>query len=138
MTKYCLIEDSPAEQAEFMARFERKQAERASRADIATSNATRALARLIDLAETRDSGQIQCIALFLGAVWNGARHFDLYELRGLDVEISDDMLAVLDGLRWKRLEIGDMVPNGDRRIEGILTAWGMFGADQTGQIIAVR
>jgi hypothetical protein len=59
-------------------------------------------------------------------------------LRALDVEISDDMLAVLDALRWAKLSVGEMVPNGDSRIEAVLTAWAMFGPAQSGQFICVR
>jgi hypothetical protein len=110
----------------------------AARATEATTKGVTALGRLLTLAETRQSGQIEHIASFLGAVWNGKRHFDLYELRALDVAISDDMLAVLDALRWAKLSVGDMVPSGDLRIEAVLTAWGMFGPEQTGQFICVR
>jgi hypothetical protein len=112
--------------------------EYASRASAATGKGAQSLERLLHVAETRQSGQIERIASFLGGVWNGKRHFDLYDLRALDVEISDDMLAVLDALRWAKVGIGDMVPNGDRRIEAVLTAWGMYGADQAGQFICVR
>ena len=109
-----------------------------ARATEATNKGVPALERLLSLAETRRSGQIERIASFLGAVWNGKRHFDLYDLRALDVEIIDDMLAVLDALRWAKLSVGEMVPNGDRRIEDVLTSWRMFGADQRGQFICVR
>jgi hypothetical protein len=56
-------------------------------------------------------------------------------LRALDVEISDDMLAVLDALRWAKMGIGDMVPNGDSRIDAVLKHWGMYGPEQTEQPI---
>ena len=110
----------------------------ASQSSAATAKGAYALERLLHLAETRRSGQIERIASFLGGVWNGKRHFDLYDLRALDIEISDDVLAVLDALRWAKVAIGDLVPNGDRRIEAVLTAWGMYGPDQTGQFICVR
>ena len=109
-----------------------------ARASAATGQGAQALERLLRLAETRQSGQIERVASFLGGVWNGKRHFDLYDLRALDVEISDDMLAVLDALRWAKVAIGDMLPNGDRRIGAVLTRWGMFGPDQTGQFVCVR
>lgn len=112
--------------------------EYASRASTATTKGSHALERLIQLAETRQSGQIERIARFIGGVWNGKRHFDLYDLRALDIEISDDMLAVLDALRWAKVSIGDLVPDGDRRIQAVLTAWGMYGPNQTGQFICVR
>lgn len=110
----------------------------ASRASAATGKGAQALESLLRLAETRQSGQIERIASFLGGVWNGKRHFDLYDLRALDIEISDDMLVVLDALRWGKLGIGDMARDGDCRIEAILMAWGMYGPGQTGQFICVR
>lgn len=106
-----------------------------SRGRAATAAAAQALARLLELAETRESGQVRHIAAFLGAAWNGSRHFDLYALRAVDVAISDDMLAVLDGLRWGKLAIGDLVPRGDARIQAALESWGMYGDGQTGQPI---
>lgn len=118
--------------------LEDRLADYAARATAATAKGVPALERLLVLAETRDSGQIQRIASFLGAVWNGKRHFDFYDLRALDADISDDMLAVLDALRWGKLAVGDMVPHGDRRIEAVLTSWGMYGPEQTGQFVCVR
>lgn len=115
-----------------------RQAEWDRRARAATAAGAQALARLLVLAETRDSGQIGRIASFLGACWNGARHFDLYDLRAMDVELSDDMLAVLDALRWGRTSIDDLVPRGGARIQAVLEAWGMYGPDQVGQAVVVR
>ena len=109
-----------------------------SRASEATNKGALALERLLDLAETRQSGQIERIASFLGGVWNGKRHFDLYDLRALDVEISDDMLAVIDALRWAKVSIGEMVQDGDRRIQSVLSGWNMYGPEQTRQFICVR
>ena len=109
-----------------------------ARGSVATAKGAQALGRLLHLAETRQSGQIERIASFLGGICNGKRHFDLYDLRTLDVEISDDLLTVLDALRWAKVSIGDMVPNGDARIEAVLTTWGMFGPEQRGQFICVR
>lgn len=124
------------EKAKIFAELDRKRAANDVRASEATRAAGPALSRLLALAEHRNSGQIERIALFLGAVWNGRRHFDLYDLRALDVEISDDMLTVLDALRWGRVGIGELAPGADLRIERVLTAWGMFGDGQTGQFIA--
>lgn len=59
----------------------------------ATQAGAQAFARLLRLAETRDSGQIPRIARFLAAGYNGhAFKFDLFELRAVDITISDDML----------------------------------------------
>ena len=54
------------------------------------------------------------------------------------MDISDDMMTVLDGLRWAKVAIGEMVLQGDRRIQDVLTNWGMFGPNQAGQFIAAR
>lgn len=106
-----------------------------ARAAAATSKGAEALGRLLTLAESRDSGQIGRIALFIGGCWNGRRHFDLFDLRSLDESIGDDMLAVLDALRWGQADIGRVVEGGDARIRAMLERWGMCGEGQTGQVI---
>ncbi len=128
------ISDQETIDAEEWARLTKRD-EYEARASAATQRGAQALARLLELAETRRSGQIERIALFLGAIWNGKRHFDFYDLRPLDVSIGDDMLAVLDALRWGRVAIFDLVPQGDARIQKVLDSWGMFGPGQTGQAI---
>jgi hypothetical protein len=128
------ISDQETIDAEEWARLTKRD-EYEARASAATQRGAQALARLLDLAETRRSGQIERVALFLGAAWNGRRHFDLYDLRTLDVSIGDDMLAVLDALRWGRVGIPELVPQGDSRIQKVLDSWGMFGPGQTGQAI---
>ena len=61
----------------------------------ATQSGAQAFARLLKLAETRDSGQIPRIARFLAATYNGqAFQFDLFELRAVDIAISNDMLVL--------------------------------------------
>lgn len=107
-----------------------------TRAAAATSKGADALERLLTLAENRDSGQVARIARFIGGCWNGHRHFDLFELRAVDESISDDMLAVLDALRWARADIGRMVTDGERRIQSMLQLWGMYGPEQSGQLMA--
>ena len=70
-----------------------------------------AFARLLNLAEERDSGQIRRIARFLAATYNGqAFPFDLFELRAVDIAIGDDMLCCLDALRWARADLYTLVP----------------------------
>jgi hypothetical protein len=137
-TNNTVVEDGAEEIAERCAQFAAQIAAGDMRATAATNAAKAAMERLLRLAETRRSGQIEHIALFLGAVWNGRRHFDLYSLRCLDTVIADDMLTVLDGLRWAQVAIGAMAGEGDARIEAVLRSWGMFGVDQVGQFIAVR
>ena len=97
----------------------------------AEAKAASALARLLDLAETRNSGQIRTVVQFIAASYNGrAWHFDLSDLRGLDVAIGDDMLACLDCLRWATSDLYRLVPNGDARIQAMLRAWGLIAVVQ--------
>lgn len=129
-----MIQDDPAEEARLMAEFERRMRLSDERATAAAAAGRDALRRLLVLAEARDSGQIECIAKFLGASWNSRRHFDLLDLRVLDVAISDDMLTTLDALRWG-VGLDELVPGAEARIEKTLDAWGMLGAGQTDQAV---
>jgi hypothetical protein len=97
-----------------------------SRSRTATDAAAVAFARLLDLCERRSSGQIVRIARFLAATYNGqAFPLDLYELRAVDVDISDDMLCCLDALRWARADLHTLVPEGDRRVRQVIEQWGL-------------
>ncbi|HSI51896.1 MAG TPA: hypothetical protein VLA61_26815 [Ideonella sp.] len=97
-----------------------------SRSHLATQAAALAFARLLKLAEERDSGQIPRIARFLAAAYNGeAFQFDLFELRAVDIAISDDMLTCLDALRWARADLHTLVPDGDRRMRTVIDRWGL-------------
>lgn len=92
----------------------------------ATAAGAQAFARLLHLAETRESGQIARIARFLAASYNGqAFPFDPFELRTVDVEISDDMLCCLDALRWGRCDLYTLVPDGDARVRAVIDRWGL-------------
>jgi hypothetical protein len=98
----------------------------ARRADEAQAKAAQAFGRLLHLAETRDSGQVRKIAQFIAATYNGsAFKFDLFELRMLDVQISDDMLAALDALRWGKAALFQLVPEGDKRVQAVIALWGL-------------
>ena len=78
------------------------------------------------LAEERDSGQIPRIARFLAATYNGqAFPFDLFELRAVDIAISDDMLCCLDALRWGRADLHTLIPDGDARVRAVIERWGL-------------
>lgn len=67
------------------------------RGNAAQARAAQAYARLLQLAETRESGQIRYIARFLASSYNGSAFpWNPFDLRGLDVDIGDDMLACLD------------------------------------------
>jgi len=97
-----------------------------ARARAAQSAAAQAYARLLNLAETRDSGQIRRVVRFLASTLNGELFpFDPYELRAVDVPISDDMLACLDALRWARADLHKLVPEGEARVRAVIAAWGI-------------
>jgi len=92
----------------------------------AQAKAAQAYGRLLNLAETQDSGQIGKIAQFLAATYNGtAFKFDFFDLRTLDVAISDDMLSALDALRWGKADLYRLVPDGQKRVEAVIALWGL-------------
>lgn len=94
-----------------------------------------ALENLLQLAETSDSGQVRRVALFIGACYNGHRHFDFYDFRGLDDQIGDDMIRVLNAHRLCNLGVDSMASGGRYRIENLLRRWGMYGSEQQGQLV---
>lgn len=98
----------------------------------ATHAGAQAFARLLKLAEERDSGQIARIARFLAATYNGqAFQLDLFELRAVDVAIGDDMLCCLDALRWARADLHTLVPDGDARVRAVIDRWGLRWSGDT-------
>ena len=104
----------------------RQQAEWDARARAAQGAAAHAYARLLNLAEMHDTGQVRCVARFLASAYNGeAFPFDLFELRAVDVDISDDMIACIDAVRWGKAALHTLVPDGERRIEAVIHAWGL-------------
>ena len=106
--------------------LDRLQREWDERARLAQGAAAQAFARLLDLAETRDSGQIRRVAKFIASTHNGENFpFDLFELRTVDVDISDDMLACLDALRWGKADLYKLIPDGERRVVAVIEAWGL-------------
>lgn len=96
----------------------------------ATRAGAQAFARLLKLAEERDSGQIARIARFLAATYNGQVFaLDPFELRAVDIAISDDMLCCLDALRWARADLHTLIPDGDARLRGVIERWGLRWPD---------
>lgn len=92
----------------------------------ATAKGGHAFQRLLQLAETRDSGQVRRVGLFIAATYNGeAFPFDLFELRAVDEAISDDMLLCLDALRWGQSDLHSLVPDGDRRVRAVIEQWAL-------------
>ena len=103
-------------------------AERAAKAQAAGAQA---YARLLFQAEEGSSGQAGRIARFIAATYNGiAFPLDLFELRAVDVEISDDMLMCLDALRWGKSDLYNLIPNGDERIRAMIEDWKLVPAGQ--------
>lgn len=103
----------------------------AARSCEATRKGAQAFARLLHLAETRDSGQVPRIARFLAATYNGhAFPLDLFELRAVDVAISDDMLCCLDALRWGRADLHTLIPDGGARMRAVIARWGLRRPDE--------
>ena len=96
----------------------------------ATAIGAQAFARLLALAEHRNSGQIVRVVEFIAATYNGqAFAFDLFDLRALDIDISDDMLRCLDALRWARADLYTLVPDGDARVRAVIDRWGLQWPD---------
>lgn len=102
-----------------------------ARAMAAQAAAAQAYGRLLSLAETRQSGQIHRVARFLASTYNGEVFpFDLFELRAVDVDISDDMLCCLDALRWAKADLYKLVPDGEARALAAIKAWGIAWPDE--------
>ena len=78
-----------------------------------------ALDRLLRLAEERTPRHSRDVVAFVTAIWNN-KPLPLVTLRGLDQNIGDDMLAVLDAFRYARLNLVEHVEGGPRRVSRIL------------------
>ena len=111
--------------------FDDRQRQWAERAAKAQAAGAQAYARLLRQAEDGTSGQAARIARFVAATYNGtAFPLDLFELRAVDVEISDDMLLCLDALRWGKSDLYSLIPNGDERIRAMIKDWKLVPAGQ--------
>ena len=93
------------------------------RATLATARAAQAFNRLLQRTTASDTGQAGRVAAFIAAVVGRAK-FDIYELRILDVEISDDVLMCIDAIRWGKVHLAETVPGGLERAEAICREWG--------------
>ncbi len=97
-----------------------------ARAQQVQAKAAQAYLRLVELAERSDTGQARRVARFLASTYNGERYpLDLFELRALDIELSDDALTCIDALRWGRADLYKLLPDGERRIAAVITSWGL-------------
>ena len=71
------------------------------------------------------------VALFIASTFNGRKFpFDLFEMRAVDVEISDDMLCCLDALRWGRADLYRLVPDGESRVRRVIRGSDLGGGEQ--------
>ena len=96
----------------------------------ATAKGGQAFLRLLQLAEARDSGQAHAVARFIASAYNGQDFpYDMYDLRLVDIAISDDMLLCLDALRWGQSDLHTLVPDGDRRAMAVIDQWGIKWPD---------
>lgn len=106
----------------------RQQAEWDLRANETAANAGRAFEQLLSLVETgRDTGQVRTVAAFIAAVV-GLHRFDIYDLRALDVDLSDDVLVCIDAIRWRKSHLADLVPDGFSRAHSAAALWGFTSA----------
>ena len=100
--------------------------EGAVRAARAMASGAQAFARLLRLAEELDSGQARRVARFLASTYDGETFaFDLFDLRAVDVALSDDKLRCLDALRWGRADLHTLVPFGEARVQAVIEHWGL-------------
>lgn len=102
-----------------------EQEEWQRRATKVQGSAAQAYERLLTIAERSDTGQARRIAQFVAATFNGKFHFDLFDLRCMDVTLADDMLLCLDALRWAKADLYSLVPNGQSRVSSVIAIWGL-------------
>ena len=108
----------------YLKQFGVQQEEWAARASIAQVQAAHAFDRLLSIAQDSDTGQARRIAGFLASTYNGTNYpFDLFELRAVEIEISDAMLLCLDALRWGKADLYTLVPDGEARLHAIFKDW---------------
>lgn len=108
-----------------LADWEASQSALAERASQAQAKAAQAYARLLDFASA-DTGQGARVRRFIAATCDwGQVKFDLFDLRALDVERSDDVLICIDALRWGRADLYKLVPQGLERVQALLDEWGL-------------
>ena len=104
--------------------FERARlVEEEIRSHRATEAGLAAFHRLLRVAEERTSPHTGDVVRFIVAVWN-ARPLSLQVLRGLDADLGDDMIAVLDAFRHARLDLASDVSGGARRVMRVIERMG--------------
>jgi hypothetical protein len=101
------------------------------RANKAQAAAAQAYERLLVIAERSDTGQAARVARFVAATFDPSLSahvgLDAFALRVVDVEISDDMLTCLDAVRWGRLDLHKLIPDGHARVVKMCELWRFTG-----------
>jgi hypothetical protein len=85
----------------------------------ATEAGLAAFARLLRVLEEGMSRHVRDVAAFVTAIRDGTP-LPLRTLRGLDANIGDDMLAVLDAFRYGRVCLVEHVEGGAQRVAKVL------------------
>jgi hypothetical protein len=85
----------------------------------ATERGLQAFDRLLRLAEEPASPHTRDIVVFVAAIWS-QKPLSLATLRGLPLEIGDDMIAVLDAFRHARLGLVESVEGGPLRVSRVM------------------
>jgi hypothetical protein len=128
---------------EVFARMEAQRAERARQQmeyraalPIIRKVGEQALRRLLEIAQ-RDSGQCRRVAGFLLSLYNGFRFkFDLTDLRGLDLEIYLDCMAVLAMDYTPQQEVHRYFDKGGEIWETLAKAWNVPDREQLHYLIS--
>lgn len=90
----------------------------------AQADARQAFGRLLTRAESSRSAESKRVARFIAAVLDGEMYpYNLFDLRSVDAEISDEMLRCLDALRRPGLDLHKLVPDGLDRCLAVLDAY---------------
>lgn len=92
------------------------------RARRAHANGAKAFERLLRIAEGSGTGQASKVAEFVAATVGHVR-FDMFNLRAVDLAISDDILICLEVIRWGKFPITHLVADGQVRVERVSYEW---------------
>jgi hypothetical protein len=85
-----------------------------------------ALRRLVELCESRSSGQLHRIARFLAGLFNGDDYpYDLTLLRSLDLDLQLDCLRVLKMDMNPEKEVQRYFINGEQRFNALFSKFGI-------------
>ena len=92
---------------------------------------------MLQLAERGASGQAGHVTRFIAATYDSQDgRYDLFDLRAVDVAISDDMLICLDALRWARADLHTLVADGEARVQAVIRRWGVSRSDGSAHQVA--